>query len=828
MNIFRDIKFIARLFIKYPGSSLLGIGVLGLGLGLSITAFSLVNGIVWSSPAVEDGRRLLHLQWISDQSSDNFKSSFRGAEVKAIQQQVQHLDTIAFYNLRMIATYRPRIGMPTLRYGAAGVGPGFFQLLQVRPLLGRVPVEKDMLIESDRVVVISYELWQTYFAGLPNAIGKSLELNGWPHTVIGVMPAGFHLPSNNQLWFAARGWVDARGRIFEIISTLKPGRTEMQARLELSQIANRLVQDQPESLKGRSRILVMPFNASLLTAGLKTTLLFLSTIALLVFVIACANISSLLMTRVSLRQQELVIRKTLGADCKHIVMQVMLEALLFALGGLILGFQLYVLAAESIWGWMQNNFGSIPHWWHMQVDWVVYSFGGLAVLLSTLVSSLIPALRAASKPADSILKDNSRTGSGLFVGRVTKVLVAIQIMCATVLSVMALTTILVTHYLRDRGLPYNPEQILTVRYHLSSSFSFGSDFKETNKAIIQFYNQLMTSLQELPNIDSVGIASNISGVRRQTRRFEIAGDKTTQQENTAYTGANIVSNGYFSVFDMQPLQGRLFLPTDTVSAEKIAVVNEHFVNAFLGGSSPLGRRVRVERPGAVNEITNNRSPVTDWMTIVGVVPNIQRRLWPGESSKDLAAIYIPVQQRVARIVSVLLKSRGDVTRWIEPMRRMIHKQAPSIAPVSNFETVSRVLNGEIDRQSILTHVVVVFACIALFIATAGLYGLISFTVLLRRREFGIRLALGAGGVQVFILVFTRALWLLSLSLALGLGIAFSINNTIKQSLGGINFPVEVPSNVIGISLVVVASVIAVIIPAIQAIQVPPNEALRMD
>lgn len=823
MNIFRDIKFVARLFIKYPGSSLLGIVVLGLGLGLSITAFALINGIVWSSPGVKDGQRLLHMQWIRDQSSKNFKPFFRGIEVKAIQQQLQSFDATVFYQIRTPAVHRQNSDVPILRQECADVGPDFFEFWQVNPIIGRLLVEADMRYGTERVAIISYELWQTHFTGLPNAIGKLLQLNSQPYKVVGVMPEHFHLPSKTQVWTAKRAWAGEKRRVYHMIGVLKFDQTVAQAEDELNQIVGRLVREDPKTLQGRSGIRVEPFNTNQFSSGLKTILLFFSATALLVFIVACANISSLLMIRISNRQQELVVRKTLGAGRMHIVMQVMLEGLLFALGGLVVGFQLYALASGPIWTWLQNNFSSMPYWWHMRADGTVYLFATVVVLLSTIISSLIPALRAVSKQADRILKDESHMGSGLFVGRIAKALVAIQIMCATVLSVMALTALFVTDYLSDWDLSYQATQILTSRYRLGYAAGF-----KTDAELFQFYDKVVDVLQASPGIDSVGFASSEGGVARSVRRFEIEEKQTRSPLQERYASANIVTKGYFSVFDMQALQGRLLLATDTMAVEKVANVNQHFVDAYFGDESPLGQRVRVHRPGLLYGITNDISPLTEWMTIVGVVSNIQRSLLPGESTADLAEIYIPAMQRPERELALLLKADGDVMRWAEPMRRAVSQQVQLAVPIRPFETVSQVLENGIKQQTTLTLIVMVFGGLALFIATVGLYGLISFTTILRRREFGIRFALGADNLKIFVLVFERTAWLSGVGLVSGMGVAASINNTLKHGLGGVDFPVEVPSYFIGISLVVIISLIAVIVPTIQAIRIPPIEALRAD
>ena len=849
MNILRDIRFVFRLLIKYPGSSALAIMVLGFGLAASITIFTLINGIFWSSPNIGDGRHLVSIEWRNDKRIPAFIPLFNLPEYGRAEQLVQSLSDTAAYRLTNTALYYPDSDLTTKRYRHAMVTADFFKLVSVPPLLGRVFSKEDILRDAEHAVVISYSLWQQYFLGLPEAIGKTILLNGVAHTVVGVMPQGFHFPLNQQCWTVIRDYaasikpisaeqiaamakkrpklkrtLEARYfRRLHVIGALKPGYSLTRASADLNAVAKYLINQFPESGKDRGRISATMYNASLLGSQLISILTMLSVTAVLVFIIACANVSSLLMLRIARRRKELAIRKTLGAGRAHIVLQVLLEGFLLALGGLLVGLLLYASCSKFVWAWLQQSFSDIPYWWHMQLDWLVYLFAIGVVLLSTILSSALPAWRAVSKQTDTVLKDDTVTATGLFIGRVAKGMVAIQFACATVLLVMASMMILVMHYLKDWDLNYKPEQILTVRLQLNSTAGL-----PTEESVIQFLDSVSTQLKAMPGIDSVGFASNRAGVMQNRRKFDIAADENRPRKKSRYTSVNIVGADFFSVFDMRPAWGRLFSDSDTASAEPVAIVNRHFVDTYFYGENPVGQHIRSYFRSIRREGGRAASQATPWMKIVGVVPNIQRKLLPGQKPVAHAEIYIPVRQFAFRTTSLLLRAGGDVTRWIEPARRTIHRQSPKLAPTSEFKTVHDVLSENDDRTLTLTTIVIALGGIALLIAAAGLYGLISFTTLLQRREFGIRSALGAGCAGIIGLMLRRAAWLLLVGLLLGTAVTLTMSDLLKQNLNAIRFPVELPSHFMGITIVIVIGLIAFMIPALRAIRVPPVEALRVD
>ena len=825
MSILRDTKFVFRLFLKNSGSSLLGVTVLGLGLGMSITIFALVNGILWSSPKVTDGENLVRLRWANEQQQLRFDDRFTHAEYSLISQYVKSLRLFTAYSEQKIALYYPGSGASTQRYQLVRVKENFFEHVATKPLLGRVLNDSDFSEGSGgvRSVILSYGVWQEQFSGLRDALGKRVFLSGMEYVVVGVMPPKFRFPSNKQLWVSLRDGGSQSARFLNLFGVLNKDWSRDKSEAELEILAKRLEEKYPDSNRGRSKIIVEPYNLSFVDGNLRTVLQLLSVASLLVFIVACANVSNLVMVRVSRRQHELVVRKTLGASRYQIIIQVILEGFLFSVGGLVVGLVLNLIGARFVWSMFQQSFATAPDWWNMTLDWKVYLFAVIVMLAAIATSSLMPAIRALTRQSNNVLQENAKNLSGLFVGKIAKGFVAVQIMCLTVLMVMSLLMALLLHYLTDWDLPFNPNQILTARIQLNTPAGF-----TTNESIDRFYDDVTRELQALPGVKSVGFSFHDGGILQSPRQFIIEGEINKLESETNYAGANIISNGFFKVFDMQPILGRLFLETDVDTSQKVAVVNQHFVDAYFKNKNPLGKRLRVYRPASVREVLYHDKRQTDWMVIVGVVPNIQRKLLPGEQSADLAEIYIPVKQRRARNLPLLLRVDGDIKDWIKPTRQIIHNQAPLLAPNGKFQTVQNFFDGTNSTLNAMAKVVTLFGVAALIITVVGLYGLVSFTTLLQRREFGIRSALGGDSNRIIELVFKRAAWLLSFGLFAGIAVATAISNELTQSLGVMNLPVNMPSHLIGIGIVIAVSLIAIAIPALQAARVSPNEALRAD
>lgn len=827
MNFLVNIKLGLRLFFKNVSSSLIGVAIMAVGLGLSITMFALVNGIMFSAPKLQDELELYDIEWLLPEGSQR-GNAINVRDLRVFQAQNESFEHLAGYSLGLISFYTEQTDAYAERHIQARVSPEFFDLIQKRPILGRTLTEADAIPGTGSTALISYELWQEQFAKSADVIGSSVQLNGNPHTIVGVMPKEFQFPFSTKIW-VANDWSNTDTRPRErvprlaVIGTLKKGINTRKATSELNTIAAQLATTFPETNQDFLRLDIKPFNEDYIGDNQRTILLFLLLSSLLVLLISSANVSNLMLARVAQRQHELALRRTLGAEKLQIIFHVLLEGGLLVCCGLILGLLLSTWIRELIWNTFENNMLFIPYWWHIDLDWKVYSFAIGLMIVSVVGSSLFPAIRALALQANDILKDDARTGSNLYIGKLSKFLVGIQITFSTVLLITSATMIILTDYIANRELPYDADQILSTRYQANASAGLRS-----NNSVWSLYENLGQQIRALPGVEGVGFSFNTPAFNPGLRDFILEGEEPDQEE-PKQTAANIVTPGYFAAMDLKPIGGRLLGTTDIESSQPVCVVNQNFVTAYFKNENPVGKRIRINSPGFSGEVQNaDRDDLwTDWMTIVGVVPNVYPEPLLNETIEQFAEVYLPHKQRLSRGMTLLVRSKGDVHRWITPIREISAKEAPLLPPMFGMYT----LKNRIDRNNIQLHVtsniILSFGVASLLMAAIGLYALISFTTLQKRREFGIRTALGAQVEAILGNVFRQIAIQMPVGIVLGLAISIFTISLLKQSFNLPSIPYGFLAYFVGVTLVVSTSCIAVFIPAFKASRINPSEALRI-
>ena len=803
---------------------MLGIMVLGFGLSISISMFTLVKGTIWALPGVENSEQMMYLRWGNDKQLSFFLHRLNSIEYNWINQKAKSFQTVFGTISQIVALYNPDSEAFAKRYEAVQVSESFFQAIGVNAILGRVLGKQDMLPNGAHAVVISYAVWQEQFGGLRDAIGRTVLINGVSHSVVGVMPPGFHFPWNKELWL---GWrnshVDEKPHNIRTVGVLKDGVSQDQVDTEMQELSISLRKKYLFSYKDRTQLVAEPYNHSFIKPKLRSVLQILSLVAMLVFIITCANVSNLILVRVSKRQHELAIRQVVGASRLQIIRQVLLEGLFFSVGGLVVGLLINMLGARFIWFVFQQSYGNTPYWWSMRLDWDVYLFAIAIMFASIVTSSVLPAIRATMKSSGVLIKEAANTLSGQFIGNIAKIFVAVQVMCVTTLTIISLLMVLLFHYFTDWQLSFDAKNTLAARLQLNSTAGFPSI-----ESIGRFYDEVATDLKSLPAVKDVAFAFQSGGEVGMPRKFEIKGRYATKSLYQANVSANIVSPGYFSVFAMRPISGRLLLETDDDSSDKVVVVNQHFVDAFFNGSNPLGKSIRVYRPGGRRGNPIYSSQWTNWMRVVGVVNNAQRKLLPGESSVNHAEVYIPIQQRRVRSFWLLVNVHGQAGDWVKSTSQIIQDHAPLLAPKRLYPSLQEMYDEKNRLLGTITTVVVCFGIVALVVTIVGLSSLIAFTTLLQQREFGIRVALGATSDEIIALMFRRTALLLASGLVLGFSVATVISGIIKQNMNAMELPVELPSCLLGMSVVLIACILAIAVPVIQALRVSPGDSLRVD
>ena len=825
MNFLNHLKFTLRLFYKNLNNSVMGVVVLAAGIAISVTMFTLYNGQILSSPSFD--KELFHVEWIPE--SENFRRSvdINVADYYALNRNNTSFEQMAAYAQRRYQLFHPEIDAGA-NYQAALITNNFFEVLNVVPLLGKLPSKDELESNTQKRVILSFDVWQKEFLGNADVIGKSVQLTGTPHTVIGIMPQGFRFPQAEHLWvfddFKKELQKERKKQLLlKVFGFLKNGVGIEQAKLDFANIATSLKAEFPETNKNFSRIDIKEVNRVFADDELAQIFLMFLLFSVAVLVIACANVSNLMMARISKRQHELAIRKSLGASNRDIFIQVMSDAAIISVLGALLGTLLAAWGARYIWHMLTNAYGDwFPYWWHMDIDATVIMFAIAVTLISAFLSSIIPALKVVSNQSIEILKDNTRTSSGLSVGRMSKFMVALQIFSATVLLCMALVMLSFTEKVSDRGFTFEPEQVLANEIRLSTSLGFKSE-----ASVEQFQRQLLNEIGAISGIKNVAFSNFVPGVYSNRKELQLDGQVYETEADKVRTAVSVISPSFFDLVNVKLLQGRNFAATDVKNSLPVILVNQHFVELYFPDENPIGKRIRVIETGLYADAKRNE--FSDWMTIVGVVSNYQNNgLSYGQATKEAVAdVYISNNQKTPRNMQLLVTANQNVYQHVASINKLLNKLNQKVSVRFQYRTVEDQISTNLTFLNMLNKLTKVFAFSALLMTGVGLYGLVGFTTRQKVREYAIRMALGASAKRILLLVVQQNKWPIFIGIMLGFcgGIAVSelFLSVIQLSDWQVTQWYIFPLSVLFVLLV---AKLAVIIPAWKATKVPPNVALR--
>ena len=822
--MFGNLKFTLRLFVKQIGSSLMGVFVLAAGLALAICMFALANGILWSSPQANNQQKLVELAWVAKKKSPRAGNGININDYEEIVETNTSFSQLSVYRTSLAALYHPDMG-GAKSVKRADVSANFFDLIGQKPLLGELPTldKKD-----NKKVVLSYDVWVTDFSSDPNIIGKSVQLYNVPHEIAAIMPSGFHFPLEQQLWIVSdfkyyKKRARTIGSSFKVLGVLKQGITPKQAKLSLANIAEGLKEKFPEINKNYSHISVTNFGDEYVSNGMKANLFMLLGFSLIVLFIACSNVSNLVMVRVAKRQHELAVRKSLGANNKNIIWQVVLDSFVLAFFGVLFALLFAGWGARYVWSAFSSTYYRLPYWWHMDIDYKVFAFAIVIALLSIGLASIVPSLRVISKQSFEVLKDSTRTSSGLAIGKIAKVIITIQIALATVLLCTAFSQYFVIKNQTQRDFTFNPAQVIMTHVLADSDY-------RTDDAIEQFFTEYGQQLRSVPEIKAVTLSTVAPGVGARSIGFEIDGQEIENSQEKSRTRVPIVDDYFFDAFNIKLLQGRLFNTLDTNDSQKVAIVNQYFVDQYLADEDPIGKRIRVDL--LVNG-KNKDEKQEDWLTIVGVVSNDQNTdIANSQKVHNLTGVYLPYSQHIKRIMSVLVVGQEGVEHYGRIIRSKLANINSKLATFSKLMTVEQNLDSVYLLPRLIRNSIIVFAFIALLMSAVGLYALVVFTTQQRYREFGIRMVLGASAKQILLLVMRNSKWPITIGVTLGLCGGYFTNNFMPYLSKG-SASAELLNNVVlsyplSFFFVIFITVIAILLPAKKATQIPTNVALRAE
>jgi putative ABC transport system permease protein len=807
-----DLRYAFRQLLKSPSFSGTAIFALALGIGATTAMFAVLYAFLLRPLPFADPEKLVMLQSRSTRSGSDLGVNY--LDFVDWKKQSSSFSDMAFFNLRWNGNLEsPDGATETLK--TTFTTANLFTLLGVEPLIGRNMAQADDEPSASKVVLISERLWRKTFGGNPDIIGREVRLDGSARTVVGVMPAGFRFPSQTDLWVpmaSVFGRNDNRSwRADQAIGRLKPGLTVSQAQTEMTLIAERLAQQFPDTNK-EIGVAVIPLRDHW-TGGVRFSLLLLLAGCGGVLLIACANVSQLLLARAATRERELAVRTALGASRWRLARQVLTESALLALIGSMVGalmaFWLVDFVAASIPI-------ELPFWIKIDVSPRVLVFAVIVSCFTALLAGFLPAWQSTRVGISESLKaaGGGNTGGTGIGARSRELLTVAQVAVSIVLLVGASLVLRSVLKLKEVNPGFDARNVLMMEVNPTYN---GDESAQTR---VDRFTRVLQRISEMPGVEAVAANNSPPFVpQRPWNRAEFSAEHQSVDEQSRNPRANFqtVSAHYFQALRIPLLSGRVFDERDKLEALRVCLISEGLAKRLWPREDAVGKRVKMGKPEG--------GPNPEWMVVVGVVADVRHQSLGGEAGPDL---YLPSLQLAWKQMHFLVRVRESLKplSLVPALRKEIAVIAPEVG-VFNFVSLGDEVANSLWQQRLQGWLLGFFSMVALSLSAAGLYGAVAYGVAQRTREIGIRMALGATRSSVLRLVLGQGMRAVAIGLAFGVGGALIVSRVLNASLFGVSGHDLVSYGIACVVLAVTAT-IASVIPARRASLVNPMEALRTE
>ncbi len=828
--LLQDIRYGIRQLRKSPGFAGLAIMTLALGIGANTAMFTVVESVLLRPLPYAHADRLVSIGPAGPAGVDGRPTNTSWLNYRDIREQSQTLAAVAGFS-EDLGVVQGHDG--SLSVVAPGVTPNLFTMVGARPRMGRTFSEDEGKSGGPQVAILSEGLWRQAFGADPQILGRTIRVNAQPRTVVGVMPRSFRFPESigpdisKGLWLPiqpSQEMLTQRGySFFVVVGQLKPGATIAQLRSELGSIARHIRQTDPKSTHE------IPFTAGsyqrILTGDVRRVLIALLVALGLVLLIACANVANLLIARCLGRQQEFAVRAALGAGRLRLLRQLIVEGALLSVAGCAVGFGLAGLAITAI---HKLPAGTIPRADEITVHWTVVLVLALIATLTTLASSLLPALLVARTDPQPALQSASRgVGARSVRGKLSGWLVAGEVALSTLLLISTGLLFRTLWNLEHARLGFDVTRVTSFTAQPADATGFGNmnvteETQQKSPSIAtQIYQPLIQRLKSMPGFQDAALitAPPFSGVSLGSS-FTILG-KAEELQNENQASVTAVSGGYAHVMSTPVIRGRMISEDDTAATNYVAVANETFVHKYFPNENPLGKELNLG-----GKDTGMLKPYT----IVGILGD-QIDQSPSAPPKPL--LMLPYQQipttslfypaLLKTVVFFLVKTNSDIA--VAPAARTAFMQeAPEFA-IDNFLTLRESLAQSNFNDRLGLYLIGTFAGLAITMVVAGLYGVLAQLVSYRRREIGVRLALGATRQSILTMILRQGSILVVAGLCAGIFLAVLSGKLVKGFLFGVK-PLDAWTYFAVMIVLLVVGALASFLPARRAAAVEPIQALR--
>ena len=802
-NLRNDLRYAVRSYAKAPAFTLIILTTLALGIGASTAIFSMVNGILLQPLPLPDPDRLVYANEVNGKGVVISLAWPNYVDWRARAQSFQSLANSRDEPYTLTGVDRAQ------RLRGRRVTGNFFQTLGVSPVLGRGFTEEDDRPNTPPAVVISEPFWRTQLGADPAIIGRTLQLNDAAHTVVGVLPRDFQFVRPYDVFVSMGPMAGERNLLdrgnhtgFYALGRLKPGVSVEAAGAELRSIAASLEREYPNTNTGVS--VRAERLADRLVTDIRLTLLVLFGAVGFLLLIACVNVANLLVARGAARQHELAVRAALGGSRRRLVSQMLVESTLVSIAGGALG--------VGAGAWLLRALVAVapegtPRIADVRLDAAALAFAFAAAAICGLVFGALPAFQASGDAGQQVLVRGRAAGFASRSHRLRRGLMVVETALALVLLTGAGLMMRTLHELTQVETGFRSDHLVTTRFSLAGE-------QWTRPKRVAFYNELQSRLRAVPGISDAAFTYSLPIDGSNWNSIFIVGDKPvpprSQLPSAAFTP---VSAGFFETMGMRLIRGRFFDGSDSATAPKVTVINESLAKRLWPGEDAVGKRLKQGWPETPNE----------WREVVGVVADVKLN---GVAAETPMQAYLPLPQEPPESMAIVARTQGDPAAAgpaIEAAMQQLNKDLP----LFQIRTMDDVLGTSLARQRMSMLVFVIFALVALTLASIGLYGVVAHGVTERMHEIGVRIALGAEQWHVVGMIVRQGLSMALVGTAIGVAGAIALSRWIQSLLFGVT--ATDPATLAAVVTVLLAvAVVACSVPAWRATRVDPTSALRAE
>lgn len=810
-TLWQDLRYALRMFSASPGPTAIAVAVLALGIGANAAIFSVTSAVLLRSLPYKDSGRLVFV-WNSNPSKGLRQEMVSAADYKDFAAGNQAFDRLGAIRAESAVL---NAGDTPERIETAAVSPGVLEMLGMNPALGRTFAPEEEQPANSNVAILSAGLWQRRFGADPDILGKTLSLDGGAFKIVGVAPAGFHLPQNqSELWIpfapsSADLLPERRGDHFlRILGHLKPEVSPARAQTELRMVADRLAREFPNEDAGYS-VELEPLREQLV-GNVRPTLWMLTAAVAAVLLIACVNVAHLLLARAGAREKEMAVRRAMGANAGRLVRQLLTESVVLALVAGLLGLLV------AYWGaWILSTFApaGLPQAADSSIDWRVLVFTLSISILTGLGFGLAPAISSARSNLNLVLRSGGRGGTGGRArSRTRDVLMVCEVASSAVLLIGAGLLIRSLLHLQEVNPGFRTDHLLTMQLSLPPA-------RYPGLKTGLFYQQLLDRVSRLAGVRAAGVCRYLplSG-NDASLNFEIEGQPVPAAADQPRAKYRAAGGEYFSALGISLVRGRLFDNRDSQQTPKVAIINETAARRYWPGENPVGKRI-------LSGLDD-----TQWSTIVGVVGDVKHSGLDLAANPEIYYHYLQVPPQAMNLVegtmSLAIRTDADPDAIASAVRMELRALDPS-QPVFNVQSMQHLLTVSIAQPRFRTFLISVFAGLALALAALGLYGVVAYSVSQRMRELGIRVALGAQPAGILKLVILQAVGLAAIGLGIAVGISLAAGRMVARFLFGVHPADPFTLGVVCLVILLVAFA-ASLVPGLRAANVDPAIALRTE